>query len=182
VRDALKRCHGFRPSDFGGHDLRDVKTSKKTMVYRGMTNSCYSQLADHALLAEAHRLVDHERHATAQLIALLIELDARRLYLREGYSSLFSYCTQALHLSEHAAYNRIATARAARRFPVIIDMLADGSINLTTVTVLAAELTTENHREVLEAARHRSKIDSGLPDQADELAKVVGKLLPAGPP
>jgi len=42
------------------------------------------------------------RHATAQLIAFLAEMDARRLYLAEGCSSLFTYCTQVLHLSEHA--------------------------------------------------------------------------------
>jgi hypothetical protein len=35
------------------------------------------------------------------LLALLMELDARRLYLGEGCSSLFTYCTQVLHLSEH---------------------------------------------------------------------------------
>ena len=44
-----------------------------------------------------------------------MELDARRLYLREGCSSLFTYCTQVLHLAEGSAYNRIEAARAARR-------------------------------------------------------------------
>jgi hypothetical protein len=103
--------------------------------------------------------VAHERQATAQVIALLMELDARRLYLREGYSSLFVYSTQVLHLSEHATYGRIEPARAARRFPVILDLLADGSITLTTVTLLASELTPENHRAVLDSARHKSKRD-----------------------
>jgi hypothetical protein len=42
-----------------------------------------------------------------QLIAMLGELDSRRLYLAEGYSSLFTYCTQCLRLSEHAAYGGI---------------------------------------------------------------------------
>jgi hypothetical protein len=67
-----------------------------------------------------------------------------------GYSSLFTYCTQALHLSEHAAYGRIETARAARRFPVLMDLLADGSLNVTTVGLLAPHLTADNHRRVLE--------------------------------
>jgi hypothetical protein len=51
---------------------------------------------------------------------------------------MFTYCTQALHLSEHAAYNRIEDARTVRRFPVILDLLVDGSITLTTVCLLAA--------------------------------------------
>jgi hypothetical protein len=98
-----------------------------------------------------------EREATTCLIAHLAVLDERRLYLVEGYSSLFTYCTQALHLSEHAAYGRIQAARAIRKFPIVLDMLGDGSLNLTTVGLLAGLLTHENHREVLDMARHKSK-------------------------
>ncbi|HEX7125383.1 MAG TPA: HNH endonuclease signature motif containing protein [Thermodesulfobacteriota bacterium] len=114
-------------------------------------------LSDADLLAQVARLAAWEREATVALIAHLAELDARRLYLAEGYPSLFVYCTQALHLSEHAAYGRIEAARAARRFPVLLDHLADGSITLTTVTLLAPHLTVENHRDLLEQARHRSR-------------------------
>ena len=64
-------------------------------------------LTDTQLLARVTILAAHERQATAALIAALAELDARRLYLAEGYPSLFAYCTQALRLSEDAAYNRI---------------------------------------------------------------------------
>ncbi len=72
-------------------------------------------LSDPELLLEVRRLTGQERLATARLIAALGELDARRLYLGEGCSSLFTFCTQVLHLSEHAAYGRIEAARAARK-------------------------------------------------------------------
>ncbi len=62
-----------------------------------------------------------------------------------------------LHLSEHAAYGRIEAARAARRFPVILERLAEGSVTLTTVGLLASHLTPENHRDLLAMARHQSK-------------------------
>jgi hypothetical protein len=114
-------------------------------------------LSDRELLDETARIVDRERRTTAGLLALLAELDARRLYLGEGYSSLFVYCTHALHLSEPAAYSRITAARAARRFPVILALLADGAVTLTTISLLAAHLTDENHEALLEAARHKSK-------------------------
>lgn len=116
-----------------------------------------THLSDEELLAETKRLASCERHATTSLIASLMELDARRLYLGEGYSSLFTYCTQVLHLSEHAAYGRIEAARAARRFPAILELLADGSLTLTAICLLRPVLTSENHTEALEAARHRSK-------------------------
>ncbi|MBI3974886.1 MAG: hypothetical protein HY334_00665, partial [Armatimonadetes bacterium] len=116
-----------------------------------------AELTNHQLLARVQHLADREREAIASLIAHLAELDERRLYLAEGCSSLFTYCTQILHLSEHAAYGRIEAARAAQRFPVLLEMLEDGSVNLTTVGLLAAHLTPENHRELLDASRHKSK-------------------------
>jgi hypothetical protein len=88
-------------------------------------------------------------------LRLLAELDARRLYLGEGCSSLFSYCTQVLHLSEHAAYHRIEAARAARQFPVVL--VAEGALTLTNVALLRAHLTADNHQQLLAAARQKTK-------------------------
>ena len=116
-------------------------------------------LSDRELLAETHRLADCERHATAHVSAALIEVDARKLCLGEGCTSLVTYCTQVLHFAEHAAYGRIEAARAARRLPAILDQLADGSLTLTAVGLLAAHLTQENHVALLAAARHKSKRD-----------------------
>jgi hypothetical protein len=120
------------------------------------------RLSDDELLARVKQLVRRECEATASLVAHLAELDARRLYLSEGCSSLFVYCTQVLHLSEHAAFNRIEAARAARKFPVILTLLAGGALHLAAVRLLAPHLTAENHAELLEAARHRSKRDVEL--------------------
>ena len=82
--------------------------------------SAFTNPSDTQLFEEVRTLSHRERQATARLIACLAEVDARRLYRGEGCSSLFTYCTQILHLSEHAAYMRIEAARAARRFPVIL--------------------------------------------------------------
>ena len=124
-----------------------------------MTISTAAHLSDGQLLADVKRLAAGEQQATAALVACLAELDARRLYLGEGCASLFTYCTQVLHLSEHAAYGRIEAARAARRFPVILDLLAAGAVTLTAITLLAPHLTTDNYRDTLEAARYKSKRD-----------------------
>ena len=118
-----------------------------------------SQLSDSALLAAVKSAAEGERHAIGRLVALLAQVDARRLYLGEGCSSLFTYCTQVLHLSEHAAYGRIEAARAVRKFPIILELLTDGSVTLTAVTLLAPHLTPANHRGVLTDARHKTKRD-----------------------
>jgi 5-methylcytosine-specific restriction endonuclease McrA len=115
------------------------------------------QLTDAQLLETAHSLAARERAATAELIAALAEVDARRLYLGLGYSSMFAFCTARLRLSESAAYARIEAARVAVRFPLVFELLRDGSINLTTVSLLAPHLTEKNHEAVLRAAIHGSK-------------------------
>jgi hypothetical protein len=125
--------------------------------YIGIMNATFSSLSDSDLLTQLERVCAQERNATAQVVALLMEVDARKLYAPQSCSSLFSYCVQVLHFSEHAAYLRIEAARAARRFPLILDRLADGSVHLTAVSLLASHLTAANHVELLDAARHKSK-------------------------
>lgn len=119
--------------------------------------SSLARVSDDQLIREVERLAGRERDATARLLAHLAEFDSRRLYLGAGFSSLFAYCTGALRLSEHAAYNRIEAARAARRLPVVLDLLAEGAVNLTVVRLLAPHLTRENHRELLLSATHKSR-------------------------
>jgi len=116
-----------------------------------------SRLSNEELLARVKSLTRGEQEATALLVAHLADLDGRRLYLAEGFSSLFAYCVRVLHLSEHAAYNRIECARISRRFPAILDLLADGSVHLTAVRLLAPHLTAENHAGLLGQACHLGK-------------------------
>lgn len=129
------------------------------------------RMTDHASLASAGRLTDqdlldatvraaaNERRATTELIALLAEVDSRKLYLGEGYSSLFTYCRHRLHLSEFAAYGRIEAARTVRRFPLVLDRLAEGAVTLTSVGLLAPHLTDENHEALLDAVQYATKRD-----------------------
>ena len=123
--------------------------------------------SDQQLLIGAKQLVSRERLATAELIAHLGEIDARRLFLEEGCSSLFKYCTQVLHLSEAATYNRIDVVRIARKFPIIFERLAEGSVHLSAVRILAPCLTPANHLAVLEAAKHKTK------EEVEQIAATV---------
>jgi 5-methylcytosine-specific restriction endonuclease McrA len=115
-------------------------------------------LSDRDLLARLDVLAGREREASAELVAHLAALDSRpAVYASQGYGSLFSYCTHALGLSEDAACSRIEAARAGRRFPVILDLLATGDVTLTTVRLLGRHLTPGNHQAVLAKARGRSR-------------------------
>ena len=121
------------------------------------TRNQAANLSDADLIAMLKRFVANEREATTEFLRSLMEFDARRLYLGEGHSSLFAYCTQVLHYAEHAALNRIEVARAARRLPALLEHIADGRLHLTGARLLAPHLTGENTEALLAAARYKSK-------------------------
>jgi hypothetical protein len=60
------------------------------------THHEFDTQSDRDLLATLAALAADERQATARFIGALAEVDARRLYLGEGCSSMFTYCTQVL--------------------------------------------------------------------------------------
>jgi hypothetical protein len=144
-----------------------------------------AELSNDALLAKVKLLAERSREVTVELIAHLAVLDVRKHYCGEGPGSLFRYCTEILRFSEAAAFNRITVARAARDFPVILDLLADGSVNLTTVRVLAPHLTAENHQALLTEAtgmtrRQVDKLIARLAPQPDVPSSI--RKLPAPAP
>jgi hypothetical protein len=116
-----------------------------------------THLDDRALLSGLTSLVAQDRGTTAQLLAHIGEVDARRLYLPAAHPSMNSYCVHELRLSEDAAYKRIQAARVARHFPVIFEALADGRLHLSAVVLLAPFLSQENADDLLTAAAHKTK-------------------------
>jgi len=118
-----------------------------------------THLSDPALLESAAANAGHERTATADLLADLAEIDARKLYLPAGYPSMFAFCLGELHLSDDAAYKRIAVARTARRFPGIFQAVARGRLHLTAITLLSPYLTEDTAASLLEAAADKSKAE-----------------------
>jgi hypothetical protein len=155
-----------------------------------MTPRVPSQQTDSELIAELKRLVGRERASTVDLIVHLAEFDRRRLYLGAGFSSLFTYCTEELRLSEHAAYHRILAARMARRYPVVLERLALGSLTLTAVRLLAPYLDAANHEELLTVASGKGKrvLQELLarrfpqPDVVSSIRKLPAHIPAPGPP
>jgi hypothetical protein len=93
----------------------------------------------------------------ADLLLLLGEIDARRLYAEKAFPSMFAFCTQELGFSEDVACNRIDVARLARRFPGVVDFVRAGRIHLSGLRLLQTVLTEENVDAVLAAAAGKSK-------------------------
>jgi hypothetical protein len=114
-------------------------------------------LADDVLLHELGALIAREWTSTAEILAHIAEVDARRLYVAAGHTSMFVYCVEELRLSEDAAAKRIHAARAAREFPFLFAALADGRIHLSGICLLAPHLSADNVEEWIQRATHRRK-------------------------
>ena len=112
---------------------------------------------DHELVARLHRLVRADQTLSARLLLHLGEVDARMLYREHACASMFTYCVEQLHMSEAQAYLRIQAARLGRKFPLIVQRLAQGSLHLTAIKLLGPHLTEENHAELLERASGKGK-------------------------
>ena len=132
-----------------------------------------THLSDDSLLRDLTLLVIKERRDTAWILAHIAEVDARKLYVPAGYSSMHVYCVEKLHFSDEAAYRRITVARAAREFPMIFVAVADGRLHLTAVSLLAPHLTPENAEQLLSAATHLRN---------DEIRDMLARLIPARQP
>jgi len=114
-------------------------------------------LSDDELLRRLSALLGQSRRIEWELVAHIGEVEQRRLFAREACESMFVYCTDILHLSEHEAYLRIAAARAARDHPMLLTMLSDGRLHLSGIGKLAPHLTVANRATLLARATHKSK-------------------------
>ena len=85
-----------------------------------------NKFSDQELLTQFSIVVQKEREAISTVVSYLSEIDERKLYLKEAYSSLFSFVTQKFHYSEGAAYRRIQAARVSQLFPEVIGLLSKG--------------------------------------------------------
>ena len=126
-------------------------------------------LPGHRLLARVLTLVRKGNAVEAEMLAHLGEVDARRLYLEEGCSSMFVYCQRVLHFAEAVAYKRIQAARAVRRHPELLEAVREGRIHVTGAGLHAPKLTPENRNELIRAATHRS---------ADEIRRLLADREP----
>jgi hypothetical protein len=122
-----------------------------------MNRYSLTHVPDSSLLRDLRSLLGRERATTAELLAHLAEVDARKLYAPAGYPSMFAWCVEGLRLPKDAAYKRIQAARTARRFPAIFSAVADGRLNRSGVVLLAPYLGEANADEMLAAAAGRTR-------------------------
>src|SRR5262245_40184309 len=135
----------------------------------GLGHCRLEQLSDSELLASTRGLVGKSNQLLAALLAHLAEVEARGLHRSRACSSLYAYSIYELRFSEDAASRRVCAARLVKRFPALLEAVANGELHLTGLLMLSPYLTPQNQVELLARAKFRTK---------KEIVKLVRVLDP----
>ena len=106
-------------------------------------NAATLHISDAALTSLIINLCRKEREATHQFLRHLMEFDNRRLYVEQGYSSLYDFLTRRLGYSEGSAQRRIVGARCMREHPELEALFLDGKVTLCSIATAAGSIKRE---------------------------------------
>src|ERR1051325_7283098 len=115
------------------------------------------ELTDTQIVNALHISVAKANAALARLLVALGEFDARSLSARTAHATTHRYCVQRLGMSGDQAFRRVAAARVARDYPIVVAMVERGEIHLSAIEELRLFLTPDNHVELLRSAAGKSK-------------------------
>lgn len=118
-----------------------------------------SKLGDAELVKQLKELTGSERTIVSRALVRLFEMKRRDLVQRLGYSSVYIFCVQVLRYPESIAYRRTKVAEACFRFPFLIDLIEDGELNVTTLSLLVPHLNRGNCRRLIGEARCKTTRD-----------------------
>jgi 5-methylcytosine-specific restriction endonuclease McrA len=114
-------------------------------------------LSDRDLLSHVRSLTSQEREFTLQVLLHLNEIERRKLHLKQGYASMFDYCTSGLGYASSAAARRIRAARCVARFPGVYDLLKANEVSVSTVSQVSRILNVQNQEVILKRIRGKSQ-------------------------
>ena len=134
-------------------------------------NECYSPLMTGGEFWQLERMSDQDLRSglasaigegaqkEAWIVAHLVAIAARRLYLIDGFPCMYELCQKKYRMSEGEAFLRLNAAKLARRFPVVFRKLANREIHLSALRLLRKFLTPANHAALLDEASGKTKLE-----------------------
>lgn len=92
----------------------------------------YRHLSEDQLLTQTKAAAGTEQSATFALLEYLCEVDQRRTYASELFSSLFDYIVRGLGYSESQSAERVAAVRLMRQNDEARESIQAGKLTLTS--------------------------------------------------
>ena len=159
-----------------------MKTASATAATRAAITGTVAALSDRELLAQTGNLARVERHLQGAIIDHLAEIEARSLFLRRGFASLFEYAVRELGYSDAAAGRRIAAMRLCADNPQTRERLRDGSLSLSAAAELQWAFDRQRRRVPPVAATATRRADTPRADTPQAATTPAVAALPTEPP
>ncbi len=122
-----------------------------------LENISDSELNDRILI-----LTSKEREISLKFLVYLGEFDKRKLYLGQGYSSLFDYCCRKLKFSESSAFRRMESARCLREHPELKESFLNGAVSMCTIATAARAIREKKTQPTQIIGKSKSEIQALL--------------------
>ena len=159
-----------------------MKSASATAATRAAITGTVAALSDRELLAQTGNLARVERHLQGAIIDHLAEIEARSLFLRRGFASLFEYAVRELGYSDAAAGRRIAAMRLCADNPHTRERLRDGSLSLSAAAELQWAFDRQRRRVPPVAATATPRADTPRADTPQAATTPAVAALPTEPP
>ncbi len=160
-----------RRSTADPEELPAAAVANATVDWRKLTATAarLSEESDHQIVRNLESLSRSEQRITLEILLHLIEAEKRKLHVKNGYRSLFDYCTRGLRYSESAAGRRIAAARSLKNYPRVLALLLSGELTVCSLSTVSRILTHENHEDVIARVKGKTR---------REIDRVVAEFRP----
>ncbi len=119
-----------------------------------------SKKKNHELLAELKDLTGQERLIVTRVLLYLQEVEKRKLFLEEGYSSLFAFCTEFLLYTPAEAQVRIEAMRLGKEIPEVIEKIKEGKVSLSNAAEAQGHFRREEKKRVVPKAEKEEVLES----------------------
>lgn len=118
---------------------------------------------------KALRLARDYLQAEIKLVEILQIVNRKKVFKRMGYTSLYSYCVEALKLPAEQVYRFNGVAKKCDEIPELKSAISDGTLNVSRARRIVSVIKAENQKDWIEKA-------AILPQR--ELEKEVAKVNP----
>ncbi len=88
-----------------------------------------------------------------ELFEVLSQIDAKKVYLHQGYGSLTEYAQKALGLSRDVTWNLVTIVHRSKEVPEIKQAVQTGSLPLSKARQIATHITRENSQKFIAMAQ-----------------------------
>ncbi len=109
-----------------------------------------------------------------ELLEILVKIDAKKVYLEQGYASLTEYSQKALGLSRDVSWNLVTIVHKSKAVPELKHAVQMGVIPLSKARQIAPHLTKENSQKfiALAQAMPREKLQEALAKECPMIPSV----------